>query len=165
MSYTTPPSPRWNDSDVNYPNVALAPDSISCSTWRVEILDYIHYIHTNCKCRFGTCNYGRTSLSKTQKKLGIITGESLCGHTYLQHFVNQKREELDTQSWDEINDWYYSDDEDDSKNTTEEDLTDEDEEEEEEFLESLELFKNNDGELTFVSKYIESLKNIPIQSI
>ena len=32
MSYTTPPSPRWNDTDVNYPNIALAPDNISCST-------------------------------------------------------------------------------------------------------------------------------------
>ena len=162
MSYTTPPSPRWNDSDVNYPNVALAPDSISCSTWRDEILNYIDFIHKNCRCRFGTCDYGRTSLSKTQRKLGIVTGESLCGHTYLQHFVNQKREELDTQSWDEINDWYYSDDEDDSENITEEDLTDD---EEEDFLESMELFKNNEGELQFVSKYVEYLRNIPVQSI
>lgn len=162
MSYTTPPSPRWNDSDVNYPNVALAPDSISCSTWRDEILNYIDFIHKNCRCRFGTCDYGRTSLSKTQRKLGIITGESLCGHTYLQHFVNQKREELDTQSWDEINDWYYSDDEDNSENITEEDLTDD---EEEDFLESMELFKNNEGELQFVSKYVEYLRNIPVQSI
>jgi hypothetical protein len=157
MSYTTPPSPRWNDSDINYPNVALAPDSISCSTWREEVLDYIDYVHKNCSCRFGGCRYGRTTLSKTQKKLGIITGESLCGKTYLEHFVNEKREELDTKSWQEVNDWYYTDDEDESDY--------EEDEDEEDFLESLQLTKNVDGELTFISKYIESLKNIPIHSI
>ena len=69
-----------------------------------EVLDYIDYVHKNCSCRFGGCRYGRTTLSKTQKKLGIITGESLCGKTYLEHFVNEKREELDTKSWQEVND-------------------------------------------------------------
>ena len=70
---------------------------------------------------------------------------------------NEKREELDTKSWQEVNDWYYTDDEDESDY--------EEDEDEEDFLESLQLTKNVDGELTFISKYIESLKNIPIHSI
>lgn len=161
MSLTTPPSPRWNDSDIDYPNISQATDAITCKEWRDDVLNYIDYIHTHCKCRYGECNFGRTKLSKTQKKLGIITGTSLCGHTYLQHFVKEKRYELNNTSWEEINDWYYSDEEDEEDEEDDE----EHEEDEDKFLESMQLFRNSRGELTFISKYIESLKNIPIQSI
>ena len=154
MTTTIPPSPRWNDSDINYPNVAQATDGITCKEWREDVLNYIDFIHKHCNCRYGECKFGRTKLSKTQKKLGIITGKSLCGQTYLEHFVKEKRFELDNTSWDEINDWYYSDDE-------EEDEKDENEI----FLESMQLYRNNQGHLSFISKYIEFLKCIPIQSI
>lgn len=147
MSYTTPPSPRWNDTSINYPNVCGAPDHESCISWREEIEDHVLYLKKNCRCKFGECMYGRTSLSKTQRKLGIVVGESLCGRTYLQHFVEEKRDNLDNESWDDINEWYYESS---------------DEEEDEDLIEMLELEKDNEGNLTFNDKYLNTLQNIEL---
>ena len=68
MAFTTPPSPRWNDSDIDYPNISQATDAVTCKEWRNDVLDYINYIHTHCKCRYGNFYYGKF-IEKSGKRI------------------------------------------------------------------------------------------------
>ena len=65
------------------------------------------------QCSIHICQHGRHTLSKTTKtNSGKPFGQSLCGLCMLNHFVSQKREEMEVLSPEEISAWYFSDSDD-----------------------------------------------------
>ena len=63
----------------------------------------------------------------------------------LNHFVNQKREEMELLSHEEISEWYFSDD----------DVSDSDDED---IYDKMQLRRTSSGTLQFTKTYLETLQ-------
>lgn len=144
---SVPPSPWWNS---RYPNLSLQHDGESCEIANVKLEDAIEEWNRPC-CQQFPCPFGRTELSKRQKKikLGDVFGKSLCGMVGLTHLVNEKRFEMETVPSQEICDWYYDEE------------AEEEDEEDDNLFDRMELKKSPTGILTFDEKYLRQLANLP----
>lgn len=150
MAISVPPSPRWNDEELQYPNIQQASDYITCQIWREEVSEHLNYLKKICRHKFGTCEFGRTSESKKQKKIGCIMCTSLCSESILQHKIKEKRYNMNTDTWDEIVEWYFDEEEDDT------------DDEQIEFEKKMQLIRTDSGNTIFENSYLESLKDIKV---
>jgi len=167
MKLSVPPSPYWEESSdisirelpklfrwgamvnqmLHYSNISLQADSETSEEFQEEFSYAIQFWNKPCHQPF-PCPHGRQTLSKRQKKqpCGKHFGQSLCGHCMLNHFVSEKREDMDTYSSQEIADWYFSDDD------------DSDSEDEDIFYNKMQLQRTASGTLQFTQTYLETLQ-------
>lgn len=131
---------------LNYPNISLQADSETTEEFQEELSHATHFWNKPCRHPF-PCPHGRQTLSKKQRKqsCGKTFGQSLCGLCMLNHFVNQKREEMELLSPEEISEWYFSDD----------DVSDSDDED---IYNKMQLRRTSSGTLQFTKTYLETLQ-------
>ena len=167
--WNVPPSPTWApyaDTSVQdmptgfkwralyvrvgtYPNTDRKLDQEDTDEFQETFHDEVSCWRKQCRCMFGTCPWGRQTLSKNQRKqeLGVAFSPSLCGQSKLDHLVTEKRAKHDTTPSEDICDWYYSSDD------------DEDDEESTELYDEMQLRRTNSGTLQFSKPYIMLLEN------
>ena len=147
-----PKSFKWRamvNQMLHYPNISLQADLETTEDFQKELSYATHLWNTHCRHPF-PCPNGRQTLSKKQKKqpCGKHFGRSLCGLCMLNHFVNEKREEMELLSPEEISEWYFSDSDD-------EDVSDSDDED---IYNKMQLHRTSSGTLQFTETYLETLQ-------
>ena len=164
-----PPSPHWKPHPqvsirilpksfkwramanqlLRYPNISNQADSETTEEFQEEFMYATQHWNSQCRHPY-PCQYGRQTLSKKQRKqsLGKPFGQSLCGHCMLNHFVSQKREEMEALSPEEISAWYFSDSDDEY-------MSDSDDED---IYEKMQLQRSPSGTLQFTKTYLQTLQ-------
>ena len=135
---------------LRYPNISNQADSETTKEFQEEFMYATQHWNSQCRHPY-PCQHGRQTLSKKQRKqsLGKPFGQSLCGHCMLNHFVSQKRKEMDALSPEEISAWYFSDSDD-------EDVSDSDDEY---IYKKMQLKRSISGTLQFTKTYLQTLQN------
>jgi hypothetical protein len=146
-----PKSFKWKalvNKILHYPNISLQSDSETMKEFQEEFSYATKTWNKPCRHPY-PCPHGRQTLSKKQKnqKLGIIFGSSLCGICMLNHFVNEKRTEMEILSPEEISEWYFSD-------SNDEDMSDS---EDEDIYDKMQLQRSPSGTLQFTENYLKIL--------
>lgn len=144
-----PKSFKWRamvNQILHYPNISFQADSETTEEFQEEFSYATHFWNTPCRHPF-PCPHGRQTLSKKQRKqpCGKPFGQSLCGLCMLNHFVNEKREEMELLSPEEISEWYFSDD--DDSDSDDEDIYD-----------KMQLRRTPSGTLQFTETYLDTLQ-------
>lgn len=169
MKLSVPPSPDWEESSnisirklpklfkwralvnqmLHYPNISLQADLETTEFFQKAFICATHRWNSQCRHPF-PCPHGRQTLSKKQKKqpCGKPFGRSLCGLCILNHYVNEKREEMEILSPEEISEWYFSDSDD-------EDMSDSDDED---IYDKMQLHRTPSGTLQFTEAYLKTLQ-------
>jgi len=164
-----PPSPHWKPHPqvsirilpklfkwramvnqlLNYPNISLQADSETTEEFQEAFMYAIQHWNSQCRHPY-PCQHGRQTLSKKQRKqsLGKPFGQSLCGLCMLNHFVSQKREEMEVLSPEEISAWYFSDSDDEY-------MSDSDDED---IYNKMQLQRSPSGTLKFTKPYLQTLQ-------
>ena len=147
-----PKSFKWRamaNQLLRYPNISNQADSETTEEFQEEFMYATQHWNSQCRHPY-PCQHGRQILSKKQRKqsLGKPFGQSLCGHCMLNHFVSQKREEMEVLSPEEISEWYFSDSDD-------EDISDSDDED---IYDKMQLHRTSSGTLQFTETYLETLQ-------
>jgi len=164
IKLSIPPSPYWEPSSnisirelpkslkwraivnkiLHYPNISLQSDSETTQDFQEEFSYATHLWNTSCRHIF-PCPHGRQTLSKKQKKqsCGKPFGQSLCGQCMLNHFVTEKRKEMEILSPEEISEWYFSEDDSDS--------------DDEDIYDKMQLQRSSSGTLQFTENYLKIL--------
>lgn len=141
-----PKSHRWRtliSHILQYPNIPLQPDSETMQEFQKKFSQTIQLWKTSCRHSF-PCPNGRQTLSKKQRKQpsGKSFGQSLCGQCMLNHYVSQKREEMNTIKSEEISEWYFA-----TGNESDSDIYD-----------KMELQLSPLGTLKFTDSYLKTLQ-------
>ena len=149
---TLPKSFKWRamvNQMLHYPNISLQADSETTEEFQEAFMYAVQYWNSQCRHPY-PCKHGRQTLSKKQRKqtLGKSFGQSLCGLCMLNHFVSQKREEMEVLSPQEISTWFFSDSDD-------EDVSDSDDED---IYEKMQLQRSPSGTLQFTKTYLQTLQ-------
>ena len=131
---------------LHYPNISFQADSETTKDFQEELSYATQFWNTTCRHPF-PCPHGRQTLSKKQRKqpCGKPFGQSLCGLCILHHVVNEKRDEMELLSSEDISAWYFSDD-------------DESDSDDEGVYYRMQLRRTPSGTLQFTETYLETLQ-------